>query len=451
MDVRTNLFSFGAVLYEMSTGALPFRGESSGLIFEATLNRTPVALLRLNSDLPPDLERFISKALEKDRKLRYQSAAEMHTDGTNLHALRAAWNTPVSECCGVWSADGRYYFFVTSPNDSFTEAADTAHIWALREPEGLFHRTPSKPVQLTTGPMSLTLPVPSPDGKKLFADGHLSRGELVVYDHKSRQFLPFLSGISAGEVDFSRDAKWITYVSYPDRSLWRSRADGSERVQLTFPPISAFLPHSSPDGTQIVFSNIQGDQPYKLFLISPQGGTPQEVLSEEDHQVDPNWSLDGKKIMFGRAPFLAGSSGRGGIQTFDFDSRQLSMIPGSENLFSPRWSPDGKRVAAISNDSKELWLFDFKAQKWTRLINEPVGVFFPAWSRDANYLYYNVAGKNAAYRRIKMGQTRTELVVDTSSLRRWGLPWSGLTPDGSALLVRDVSSDEIYSLELELP
>ncbi|HXM96200.1 MAG TPA: hypothetical protein VOA64_18425 [Candidatus Dormibacteraeota bacterium] len=280
---------------------------------------------------------------------------------------------------------------------------------------------------------------------------NLSRGELVVYDGKSRQFLPFLSGISAGEVDFSQDAKWIAYVSYPDRSLWRSRADGSERVQLTFPPISAFVPHWSPDGTQIAFSNTQAGQPSKLFLISPQGGTPQEILKEKDYEVDANWSLDGKRIMFGREPFLPGSSGKGGIQTFDLDSKQLSMIPGSENLFSPRWSPDRKRVAAISNDSKELWLFDFKTQKWTRLINEPVGVGFPEWSRDGNYLYYNVFGRNAAYRRIRIGQTRSELFVDWKNLRRWGLPWSGLTPDGSALFVRDVSSDEIYSLELELP
>jgi len=84
-------------------------------------------------------------------------------------------------------------------------------------------------------------------------------------------------------------------------------------------------------------------------------------------------------------------------------------------------------------------------------VPEPEGVFFPAWSRDGHYVYYNVAGKNTAYRRIKGGQTRSESFVDLKDMRRWALPWAGLTPDDSDLFVRDTGSDEIYSLDVELP
>src|SRR5713226_8668445 len=80
LDVRTDLFSFGAVLYEMSTGTLPFRGDTNGVIFESILNRTPVSAVRLNSDIPAGLEEVINKALEKDRGLRYQHASDIRTD-----------------------------------------------------------------------------------------------------------------------------------------------------------------------------------------------------------------------------------------------------------------------------------------------------------------------------------------------------------------------------------
>jgi Tol biopolymer transport system component len=134
----------------------------------------------------------------------------------------------------------------------------------------------------------------------------------------------------------------------------------------------------------------------------------------------------------------------------DLNSRQISTIPGSENLYSPRWSPDGQHLAALSADSKKLLLYDFKTQKWTDWINEPGAIGFPTWSRDGRYVYYdNTSTENPDFRRVKVGQTRSEFLIDLKDIRRWA--WTGLAPDDSALLVRDVSTDEIYSLDLELP
>ncbi len=672
LDARTDLFSFGAVLYEMCTGTLPFRGNTSALIFNAILEHAPVAPVRLNPDVPAELERIINKALEKDRDIRCQSAAEVRadlkrlkrdttsgkieavagpararkfswqwavaivlviligaatfawlssspppprvlattqltrdgipksvaatdgsrlyieelgdtyrivqvstaggetspiptpfdnafaegispdhtqllagsfvgadqesllwslplpsgaprrlgnivshdaawspdgrrlifckasdiyqanadgtdphklisvsgtpysprfspdgtrirfdraennsyapwetrTDGSDLHPVLPGWHNPPSEGRGAWTPDGRYYFFLASTPSG-------ANVWAVHEPSGLLHRHPSAPFQLTTGPLSFTSLVPSTNGKKLFVSARQGRGELVRYDPKSKQFVPFLAGISAGEVEFSRDGKWVTYVSYPEQALWRSRVDGSDRLQLTYPPVLAGLPHWSPDATQIAYVDIQPGRPYKTFLISSQGAAPQEMLAENHSQVDATWCPDGKKIAFGRIPVTGSPEGLA-IYIIDLATHQVSAVPGSENLFSPRWSPDGRYLAALNGDSSKLLLFDFKTQKWSDWITEPGTVGYLNWSQDGSYLYYDSAlSDHPTFRRVKVGQTHSELLVDLKGLPRYLAPpavgWSGIAPDGSALFTRDLSTDEIYALDLDLP
>jgi Tol biopolymer transport system component len=370
---------------------------------------------------------------------------ELRSDGSDLHALLLPGQGPQDACCGQWTMDGRYYFFIgasSSGND----------VWILREPSSPFHWRASKPVQLTTGPLSFNNTTVSVDGKKLFAGGSQLRAELVRYDTKSQQFVTYLAGISAGELDFSRDGQWITYAAYPDATLWRSRADGSDRIQLTYTPAFAGLPRWSPDGTQVAYVAAQSGQPWKIYLISSQGGTPQEVLPANYSGEDPTWSPDGKKIAFG-SPENASSLA---IYIVDLATHQVTTVPGSEGLFSPRWSPNGQYLAALSQDSTKLRIFEFRTQKWSDWITEPGVIGFPNWSHDGNYVYYDSTfTEHPTYRRVKIGQVRSELVADLKGLLQYSNApahgWSGIAPDGSALFVRSLSSDEIYALDLDLP
>jgi Tol biopolymer transport system component len=327
------------------------------------------------------------------------------------------------------------------------------NVWAVRESAGLFRRRSPMLFQLTNGPLSFDSFALSPDGRKLFVDASQGRAELVRYDPKARQFVPFLSGMSAGDLDFSRDRKWITYASYPEGTLWRSRADGSERLQLTYPPVSAALPRWSPDGTQIAYIQARPGGRWKIFLIPAQGGTPEEILPQDEGESDPTWSPDGKKLAFGRSTELV----PGGVSIVDLTTHQISTIPHSEKLFSPRWSPDGQYLSAVSQDSARLLLFDFKTQKWSDWIHEPGNVGYTNWSQDGSYVYYDTTDTDRpTFRRVKLGQTHSELLVDLKGLTRYAEPgpagvWSNIAPDGSALFDRNISTDEIYALDLELP
>jgi eukaryotic-like serine/threonine-protein kinase len=674
LDARTDLFSFGAVLYEMATGTLPFKGDTSAALFNSILNKEPASALRANPDLPGELERIITKALDKDRDVRYQSAADLRadltrlrrdttsgkvsaakgsiaetkakrrwsravaalaavivvgamawwlrsplppprligvtqitsdnlnknapmltdgariyfgeisaerfvlsqvsttggevaavstpllnanpldispdhsqllvasfvgtepegmlwaiplpagsprrlgdiiahdgafspdgrqllfasgnslflarsdgsaprkllttpgipfsprfspdgarirftelnlqqnsnslreakTDGTGLHAVLPGWPDQGEESNGQWTPDGAYYLF--------THAEGSAtNIWALPERHTLFHKSSPIPVQLTSGPLAYDHALPSQDGHKIFVTGLQARGELVRYDSRTRQFLPFLSGISVDQVDFSPDGQWVTFVTVPEGTLWRSRVDGSERLQLTNAPLFAILPRWSPDGKQIVFSGGQYGKAWKIFLVSAQGGGVQELLPENIGEMDPTWSPDGKRIAFGRLAYAETKD----IEVLDLQTHQASGLPGSQGLFSPRWSPDGRFLVAEGGDSRKVVLFDFQTQKWTDWLTQTTAFGFPTWSRDGKYLYFDSTYSNdPSYRRVRVGETKSEEVVSLKTFRRYFSAigsWSGLAPDGAPIFVRDTSTQEIYALDVQLP
>ncbi|MBI3664716.1 MAG: PD40 domain-containing protein [Acidobacteria bacterium] len=301
-------------------------------------------------------------------------------------------------------------------------------------------------MQLTTGPMSFVSYVPGKDGKKIFALGLQQKGELVRYDAGARQFVPFLGGISAREVSFSHDGQWAAYVSFPERILWRSKVDGSQRFQLTFPPAQAFYPGWSPDQKKIAFGGTAPGKPSKIYVIPAAGGTPQQVMPGERYEGNPNWSPDGNSLLFGRLPFLEGGvSGLVALHVLDLRTDQISTIPGSEGLAYPSLSPDGRYIAA-SRDQQNVMLYDSKTQKWTEAATLRANSLY--WSRDGKYIYFD---NFAAIYRVRISDRKLEEVLNLKDVRRIGGPSSGLAPDGSVFLVRNIGSEEIYALELQAP
>lgn len=369
---------------------------------------------------------------------------EMAADGSNLRPLLPDWNQPANvpnapnECCGNWTADGRYYVFQATRNGA-------TNIWARSEQAGLFGRNSSAPVQLTFGPLDYSAPLPSLDGKRIFVHGEQRRGELARFDNQTQQWSTYLSGISAEHLDFSRDGIWVTYVTYPEGNLWRSKVDGSERQQLTYPPLQSSVPRWSPDGKQIVFTARTLSQPWKMYLVAAEGGTPQPLTPDARTEFDPNWSPDGKKIVF--CDFEAKI-----LYLFDLATRQSSKL--TEGMNTPRWSPDGRYLAASSAVAQgALMLFDFTTQKWRNL--GQTGASWSRWSRDGKYLYFaSVTGADPALFRLRIDDEKTERLSSLKDFRRViGArgPWIGWTPDDAPLALRDLGTQEIYALEVELP
>jgi WD40 repeat protein len=309
---------------------------------------------------------------------------------------------------------------------------------------GFFQRV-YQPIQLTNGPLSYIFPTQSRDGKQIFAVGLKYRGELARFDVRANQFLPFLSGISAFNPTFSRDGNWVAYASYPDHTLWRCRSDGSERLQLTYPPMQVYLPFISPDGKRVAYGNAKGE----IYVISMDGGLPQKVV--EGNASAANWSADGNVLVF-----TARDPAHRELQFLDLGTGKRSVVPGSQDLEGGQWVSDDMLVATPRNETK-LMIFDVRTQKWSDLVpgKVPGSVINYAHSPDYKYVYYTTGGAEPQVLRIRLADHKVEVVVSLKELRRALGPDGGtqisVAPDGSAIITRDISTQEIYALTLKWP
>jgi Tol biopolymer transport system component/DNA-binding winged helix-turn-helix (wHTH) protein len=377
-----------------------------------------------------------------DPATRATSLWEMTSEGKSIRLLLPKWNSPASECCGSWTADGKYYVFQSSQNGQ-------SDIWALRESQIPFWLRSSTPFQITAGPLTYLAPLPSHQPNKIFVIGAHSRNHLLQYDSATKQFVAYLPALTtASRTEVSSNGTRVAWVSAIDGSLWQSKLDGGERLQLTSPPMRVYMMRWSADDKKIAFMGKKPGEPWKIYIVPEEGGDPQMLLSEAENEDDPGWSKDGRKIFFGRSPeYMGEDSNPKAIYTYDLETRSLSTVPGSEGLFSPRLSPDGTYLAAMPLDQRKLMLFDFATQKWSILAGKSADN--PIWSSDGRSIFFHAfMEEGQPIYRVRLSDQQVERVVDFRNLQpAEAVDYLGLTNKNEPIVSINNWTANLYSLE----
>jgi eukaryotic-like serine/threonine-protein kinase len=327
LDARTDLFSFGDVLFEMATGVLPFKGDSSGAIFDAILHKAPVSAVRLNPDIPVELEQVIQKAMEKDRDLRYQSAADLRADLKRLK--RDTSSGRVNIASGASAA-------VTTPGSSGGAA------WQ-------------------SGSSAIAPAVKSGVSKRAIAAGVMALIVVAIFgtfkllsrprglNLQNMQLTKLTDSGKAGLVAIAPDGRYIVYVLVDgeQQSLWVRNVATKSDVQVLPPDAVSFAGLSfSPDGDHIYFARSdKNTNNYRYLYVMPVlGGAPRQLIRDVDTGL--SFSPDGKQMVFLRGVpdrvvtemHIANVDGNG--------DRVLVTLPSPAfNLTGAAWSPDGKSIA----------------------------------------------------------------------------------------------------------
>jgi len=316
LDARTDLFSFGVVLYEMATGQVPFRGASTATIFDAILHQEPTAPVRLNPGLPVGLENIIAKCLEKDRELRYQNAADIRSD---LRRLKRDSTTSDSHTTATASAQ------TNGRRSKFTAAGI---IFALLVIVGAYG---------------------------IYRQAHAGKGGNFTFQNMELKKLT-----NSGNVQFvaiSPDGKYVAYVAddRTEKSVWIRQVNADSSVKVVGSTTTDFNGLSfSPDGGYLYFS--RGDEGnvaiYSLYRIPALGGTVHKVANNVDTAV--TFSSDGKRIAFAREdPSFTTMR----LMVADADGNNEKLLATVENsvfsVFTPAWSPDGTTIVVTTGSASK--------------------------------------------------------------------------------------------------
>lgn len=379
----------------------------------------------------------------RDSKRQTTELWEVAADGSNLHPLLPGWSQPASECCGSWTPDGREFVFQSSHGGG-------SEIWARRERP--WYLADREPRQITNDPLEYEAPSMSPGSDRIYFIGANPQIELLRALPRSSMFTALAQNLSAAALaEYSEDGKWVAWLNASDLSLWRSRIDGSERIELTTPPLRIFTMKWSPDDRRLALMAKEPGKPWKIYLIDAEGGKLTRLLDEDRNEADPDWSPDGEWIVFGRLPDRMDSRQPKAIYLLNLQSRKVTEIPGSTGLFSPRLSPDGRYIAAMRLDQRALMLFDREEGRWTTLTTHGVGD--PAWAHDGRSLFFqDFLEKGKPIYRISLPSGEPQLVATIANL----LPTAatdyrliGLAPGDLPVVSVYTSTVNLYSVDLK--
>jgi Tol biopolymer transport system component len=388
----------------------------------------------------PDGTAFVFSLVHPDQSVMLMEASP---DGASVHPVLAGWNDPPGECCATWTPDGKNLIFRSSQHEQ-------EDLWLLSEAGRWPWSKRPQPVRLTNGPTSFSEPLVSPDGKKIFALGLEPRGHVESFDQRLGDFVPSSLPQRSFDLAFSPDGRWVAYISTPGLTLWRSRVDGSDRLQLTSLPLRSLRPIWSRDSKQILFSGSPPKIYFVAYTVSADGGVPQPVIENDKLYRDyADWAPDGESVTIG---VESGVSEQSGISVVSLKTRQVSELPGSQGMHLPRWSADGNFLAATSLDARDIFIFDNRSKQW-RLVGHANQVY--KFIRDGQYLYYqDIRDPGQAVFRLNPQTWQSERVLDFSRLLRSGAircAFEGFSPDGSPMVSVFSSWANLYAFDVELP